>query len=501
MSGLSKPVINDEVSAGAPLAEGAAMPTSSVRILAATSFLLGCGAAQSVSVPTLPVVTVAGDGGVDGGNSHADGGSDAGSVPLALSFVVHTDAGTRAVDSLVYSLPFSIRLVGAAPNASVKLTTRLQRLSASALFVASADGVVDTATDAPRSGSYSGVDADGLIWSMTTSTSSFSNSYDVGVQAEVDGVMLTARLARPGMGTGTTIGDVMAGQLPGEFYQFPGPERRPAVLVLGGSECTLSVTSFMAAWITTAGYHALALDYCQQGIIERVPLEHLSLALDWLASQPGVDPDRLAVMGASRGGELALEIAARERRLRGTVALVPSPWRWGGTGPNDLTAWTVAGVDLPTIPSSATAMGRVEMLPGLGQGLRLTPLFEATLAAATPMQRAAAAIEVGSATSSMLLIGAGDDGIWPSCQFVEAAWTMLGATNHQATHPLSRRLCLANAGHSMGPPGWASSGGYASFNQQLGTSLVYGGTVEGRGRANRAVDTAIREFLHAAFGR
>lgn len=43
------------------------------------------------------------------------------------------------------------------------------------------------------------------------------------------------------------------------------------------------------------------------------PLDDCSRALEWLAAQPDVDPDRLAVGGASAGGGLAAAVALRAR--------------------------------------------------------------------------------------------------------------------------------------------------------------------------------------------
>lgn len=71
---------------------------------------------------------------------------DAG-VPLSVRFVTREDGGLATVSSLLYSLPFAIRVEGAPPLGKVTLLTRVQRLTASAVFRASPDGVVDTGTD------------------------------------------------------------------------------------------------------------------------------------------------------------------------------------------------------------------------------------------------------------------------------------------------------------------------------------------------------------------
>ena len=58
------------------------------------------------------------------------------------------------------------------PGAIVAVTTSQldaagRTWSASAKFVADEQGILDTTVDAPLTGSYEGVDAMGLVWSMT----------------------------------------------------------------------------------------------------------------------------------------------------------------------------------------------------------------------------------------------------------------------------------------------------------------------------------------------
>ena len=46
----------------------------------------------------------------------------------------------------------------------------------------------------------------------------------------------------------------------------------------------------------------------------------LRAAIDWLARRPDVDPERIAAFGTSLGGEVALEAAARDPRIRAVVS-------------------------------------------------------------------------------------------------------------------------------------------------------------------------------------
>jgi uncharacterized protein len=51
----------------------------------------------------------------------------------------------------------------------------------------------------------------------------------------------------------------------------------------------------------------------------------LTAAIDWLAVQPGVDPQRIGGLGFSIGGYLMTQVAAQDTRLRAVVLESPSP--------------------------------------------------------------------------------------------------------------------------------------------------------------------------------
>ena len=126
----------------------------------------------------------------------------------------------------------------------------------------------------------------------------------------------------------------------------------PAVLQLGGSYGGHG--DLPAALLASHGYPTLALAYFKEpGLpqtLQDVPLEYFAKALRWLATQPGVDPNRVLIYGVSRGGEAALLLGATYPELiHGVIACTPSA-DVNPAYPGPGAAWTLAGRPVPLGP-------------------------------------------------------------------------------------------------------------------------------------------------------
>ena len=127
----------------------------------------------------------------------------------------------------------------------------------------------------------------------------------------------------------------------GNFYVAAGnigtsqDASRPAVLLVGGSEGGLGGgAKQMALSLQEERFIVLHLAYFgapgQPSALERIPLELFDRALQWLKQQPGVDQERLAVVGACKGAEAALLVASRRSDLSAVVAGMPTSVAWNG---------------------------------------------------------------------------------------------------------------------------------------------------------------------------
>jgi dienelactone hydrolase len=131
------------------------------------------------------------------------------------------------------------------------------------------------------------------------------------------------------------------------FYAEPSTSPQPAVLQLSGSGG--GHTSPGAALLASHGYPTLSLGYFGEPGLPRnlkdIPLEYFEKALEWMASQPSVDPMRITVIGVSRGGEAALLVAASYPGLvHGVVACTTASHVLGAFPPPATgAAWTING--------------------------------------------------------------------------------------------------------------------------------------------------------------
>jgi len=437
------------------------------------------------------------------------------------------DGGPRLVVTPTSALlddPVAIRLVGLAPGQLATLRARSdiggQLRDAVATFRADASGTIDPATQAPESGTYSGIDPAGLFWSgvdpyaavgaVGTPTASqggpVAYAYGTAPLPVTLGATVTGRELAPATLTRLIVAPGVVRRAVGEHGLYgtlftpaaPGPH--PGILVLGGSEGGIAEEQ-RAALLAAHGFAALALAYFAYGALPSqlvdVPLEYLGTALDYLAAQREVRGDRLGVVGHSRGAELALLTGTRFPRVGAVVALAPSAVLWGGYGAGGAAstpAWTEAGRALPFITTAPTPEARATVATGAraGQGQASTPLYLSELR--DPAIVAAATIPVERIAGPILLVAGEADALWPSGTFAGLIAARLQQQGH--AYP-DAALRYADAGHLLGPPNLPTAGAFTLVPGQA-TALATGGTPVGNAAAAADAWPQILRFLAAA---
>jgi dienelactone hydrolase len=426
------------------------------------------------------------------GNSEAVDSSASGLETDPKLEILANDA--PAGDTPVLGDRMTVRLTGVAPGAAITVRSSGPGGAASASFVADAAGVIDTRTSASSAGSYTGIEAEGLVWSMTHAAGAApTTERSVSISAEIGGQTLSAKYT-PGF-AGATFSQVSEQGLTGGIARPAGAtERRPAVLVLHGSEGSLVSSGAMAGYLAAHGYVAYApIWFGQPGqaqSIDRVPVEWFGHALEWLRSQPDVDPAHVGVVGTSRGGEAALVVGSY-LDVQAVVGIVPSGIALNG---DDATrsSWTFGGKDLPFLTPNLDDVAHVT-LPDGRIADRQSAMYPPALAA-HPDDAARAEIPVERTHGPILLLAGADDGVWPSCQLAGVAKSRLERLGHPYHDALE---CYPDTGHDIAVPGFPTTD-LVIDHPILHVLLALGGTPAGTAHAQRAGIERILQFLDGA---
>jgi len=376
-----------------------------------------------------------------------------------------------------------ILVTGAPPEARVTISADLTDgagniWTSQADFIADSHGLVNAAKQAPIEGSYRAISAMGLIWSMQPKEPSvqiYTRPYRFGAQIvtfhllqkgkEVSSAQLQQLATRP------DVNQIPIDVLHGVFFTPVGDGMYPGILVVGGSEGGTPLGK--AAWLASHGYAAFALCYfhCTDSPdtpreLKDIPLEYFGRALNWLVHRPEVATDRLAIVGTSRGGELALELGSIYPEIRAVVAYVPADFRHPSCCDRPFgAAWTWKGLPLPWALHGSEGASIMD-----------------------------ASIAVENINGPILMIGAEDDGVWPSAKMVESAARRL-RTRHFA-HPLVV-LIYPHAGHRAGNPAIEPTWSNAVKHPMSGRITNFGGTPEGNANSTLDAIPKVLDFLQS----
>src|SRR5665213_3430402 len=152
--------------------------------------------------------------------------------------------------------------------------------------------------------------------------------------------------------------------LVGEFSAPADGGRHPALIVLGGFEG--DVVPGEAYGLALQGYSAFAVAYFGKSPLpnaaDKVPVETVSRAIDWLRAQPEVDPAHIGIVGISQGSALALLAAGRDPRIRAVAVISPSAYVWFAPAFDnapDRSSWSENNGPLPFIGPDRHAEDRL----------------------------------------------------------------------------------------------------------------------------------------------
>src|SRR5262249_127971 len=162
-------------------------------------------------------------------------------------------------------------------------------------------------------------------------------------------------------------------------------------------------------------------------------LEYFETGIGFLQDHPAIDRNRLAIAGASRGGELSLLLGAEFSQFKAVVAWVPSGVVWGGSPGGAQPACLLNGQPVPPLGEILRDDFQYAVkYYHRGEGIPNTPGHLAHMKR-YPDRVRHATIPVERINGAVLLLSGEDDQMWPSTPMAEISMTRL--REHNFAHP------------------------------------------------------------------
>lgn len=229
--------------------------------------------------------------------------------------------------------------------------------------------------------------------------------------------------------------------LVGDYFYREGIKEQKPMLVFGGSGGGnwFRHEKKSIEMLLDQGFSVLTLayfDYKGRGnlpkIMKEIPLEYFETAMRWLETRPEVQQgENFAVLGSSRGAELALILGTIFPRIDLIIANVPSSYVWGAYNRyNPFTfgaAWTWRGEPIPYI-SLWTLLFDFSSGDIIDKPDKVNPYF----------------IPVEKMKANLLLLSAKQDKSWQSTEMSNRIIKRLSKHNY----PYSYKHTAYNTGHN-----------------------------------------------------
>jgi dienelactone hydrolase len=277
-------------------------------------------------------------------------------------------------------------------------------------------------------------------------------------------------------------------------------KKHAAMVLLGGSEGGNSFGGvselFADHGYVTASVAYFGLPGLPKALVD-VPVETVKAAIDALEARRDVAPDRLGIMGASKGGELALLAASTYPQIKAVVAFVPSPIGYMGINESGLPSgcsWTLAGKSLPCVPADMSAGTALGMEASQGKPITLTPFYDASRKA-DPAVTNAATFAMEHINGPMLCLAGRDDRMWNSSAHCDIAMQYLRTHRHPYA---DREITYPDAGHTFFMATHGRSSALITLKGSSGAAIAFGGTPQGDVAAATSSWKSVWAFLGTA---
>ncbi len=213
-------------------------------------------------------------------------------------------------------------------------------------------------------------------------------------------------------------------------------DKQPLIIAFGGGDGGNSWTSSRVKdkrdKLIDKGYAFLAVGYFNTEntpkVLDRISLNTIHDAMVKAAKNPRIDNKRIAVLGVSKGAELALLLASHFSDISCVVAMVPAHCVFpANTLSASTSSWSIDGIEVPFVPMT------METIPALLTH-DLHTAFSMALEDHATVEKAA--IPVEGINASILFLSAKKDEQWPSYEMSLSMMEQLNQNkfNHTFEH-------------------------------------------------------------------
>lgn len=340
-----------------------------------------------------------------------------------------------------------------------------------AIFKADENGEIDVSKQIPIEGTYDVCDSMGLFYSMKIKRNRkfevlhYDETVHVGKFYMVDFTIETERRficnkSHKRYFYDDTIECFLIkeeGKLLGRYLTSKIKQKRPAIIVISGSEGRMEKAYAIASVLAMKGYSTFAL--CYFGLdgtsnkLSKIPLEYIENAIDFLKHEENVDQNKIAIYGCSKGAEMALLSASFMDEITAVAAIAPSIYIFEGLSkyfrlPSCHSSWTYRGKEVPYIKLSLDIELNYLSRCMSGNKERMTMMYK-ELTEKNVRRTAEARIRIEDINGPVLMLTSEKDTVWPSCDFAEEAKRIM---NKKSFAHEFRVMDIPNAGHMITLP-------------------------------------------------
>ncbi|XP_026169204.1 acyl-coenzyme A thioesterase 1-like [Mastacembelus armatus] len=362
--------------------------------------------------------------------------------------------------------------------------------SSSATYRADGSGKIDLLRDPSLSGSYVGVEPMGLLWSMKADALHKYFFKDNALQPHVvkfsvheegreDRMLAEVTNERLLIGNGVSRVPVKGRNFQGVLFTPPGQGPFPAVL-----DVSTFASEKRASLLANKGFVVLAVpvytdkphNVKQTNLdhFKEMHLDHFKEAVDFLQQQPKVGSKGVGIMARSKGGDIALSLAAFVSGVKAVVsingcnAVVSVPLYY-----QNHQIISPLGSDITKLITTESGASIIKY--GLGD-----PLAEENKYSLVPTEQA---------KGHFLFVASEDDLNWDSKAYMDQ---MAERLKHHGKENFET-LCYPGAGHLLEPP----YGPYcpSSFHRIVHHVVLWGGEARAHAEAEVHLWSKIQEFF------